>query len=237
MTKQVKEKWIDVPTHSNYRVSSEGRIMNKKTGRVLKQCDNNSGYLTLNLYEKGNKTTIGAHRVVAEAFWGCDDETKEVDHIDGNKHNNRPENLEWVTRGENETRAYKNGLHRGPKHRPVRILETGETFGSIKDCARAIEGFDRNIKRCLDGVNKTYLGLTFEYADDADVNTLSANAISKQCVKRRPYKTSIRVVETGETFPSIRECARSIGGDQGTISACLAGRHKTHKGYHYEYVD
>ena len=49
--------------------------------------------------------------------------------------------------------------------------------------------------------------------------------------------TPVRIVETGEVFESQAECARRIGGDQGTIAHCLAGRQSTHRGYHFEYVE
>lgn len=59
--------WYSVDTHPNYRFSGDGEIMqNMKTGRVLKQCDNNKGYPTVNLYRDGVKTTIGVHRLVAK---------------------------------------------------------------------------------------------------------------------------------------------------------------------------
>ena len=49
--------------------------------------------------------------------------------------------------------------------------------------------------------------------------------------------TPIRIPETGEVFESQHECARRIGGTQSGISACLAGKQSTHRGYHFEYVD
>ena len=49
--------------------------------------------------------------------------------------------------------------------------------------------------------------------------------------------TPIRCVETGEIFESQHECARRIGGSQGAIQDCLSGRRRTHRGYHFEYVE
>lgn len=48
---------------------------------------------------------------------------------------------------------------------------------------------------------------------------------------------AVRIVETGETFESQAECARSINGIQGNIAQCLSGKRKTHRGYHFKYVD
>lgn len=47
----------------------------------------------------------------------------------------------------------------------------------------------------------------------------------------------IRIVETGEVFPSITECEKAIDGNNGHICDCLAGRQQTHRGYHFEYVN
>jgi hypothetical protein len=47
--------------------------------------------------------------------------------------------------------------------RPVRIVETGEVFESLAQCARWIGGSSMTISRCLSGKRKTHLGFTFEY--------------------------------------------------------------------------
>ena len=54
--------------------------------------------------------------------------------------------------------------------------------------------------------------------------------------KLTDWGTKIRIVETNEEFNSIVECARKIGGHAQLIIACLNGRRKTHKGYHYEVI-
>lgn len=50
------------------------------------------------------------------------------------------------------------------------------------------------------------------------------------------WETKIRIVETDEVFNSITECARTIKGYVSLIDACLSGKRKTHKGYHFEVV-
>lgn len=46
----------------------------------------------------------------------------------------------------------------------------------------------------------------------------------------------VEVVETGEIFPSIRECSRQTGLDQSAIVKCLAGKQDNYKGYHFKKV-
>ena len=238
MIKRECERWEDIPGFPNYEIGDDREIRNKRTGRILKQCDNNSGYPTVNLYNDGKRTTKGVHRIVAESFVDGYEDGLEVNHKDGNKHNNHRDNLEWGSRGYNESHAYKHGLKYGPKHQPVRVIETGEVFGSIKECARAIGGDERHITKCLRGMQNTHLGLTYEYADKYSINMLPCDySRSYACAKRVPYRRAVRIIETGEVFPSIGECARSINGDSASIVGCLSGRHHTHRGYHYEYVE
>ena len=235
--KEINRRWKDIDGYPNYRVSDDGIVENKRTGRTLKHGDNNSGYPTVNLYNNGDRTTKSIHRIVAETFIDGFENDLEVNHKDGDKHNNFQDNLEWTTHSDNELHAYKIGLKHGPNRRPVKVVESGEVFESINECARAINGDDSHIGKCLSGKHKSHLGLTFEYADKSMVNAKADNSISLRYVKKRPYTAPIKIIETGETFSSIRECARSINGDQGTISGCLSGKHKTHKGYHFERVN
>lgn len=92
---------------SNYYVSEEGKIFNQKTGKYLQGSLDKSGYLRFRL--KGKNVSI--HRMVLEAFSPRPDMTLlEVNHIDGNKTNNKLGNLEWVTHQENMTHAVHNNL-------------------------------------------------------------------------------------------------------------------------------
>ena len=159
------DKWQKI--NKNYMISTSGDI--KRIGREVNHCvRNKNGYLVTDLYEDGKRTTVRVHRAVAEAFIPNPENKPEVNHKDGNKMNNRVENLEWVTKSENALHAYKTGLMKpssniGRKGKPFRIVETGEVFSTLMECEKAINGNNRHISDCLHGKQKTHRGYHFEY--------------------------------------------------------------------------
>lgn len=83
-------------------------------GRILKPRTVGAGYLQVTL-SKGTKATrhnFYIHRLVAAAFIGPRPDRMEVNHIDGHKDNNTPENLEYITHSEQLLHAYRIGLHK-----------------------------------------------------------------------------------------------------------------------------
>ena len=84
-----------------YEVSSLGRVRHAQRKQPLRLKERRNGYLKFNADIKGKIKTFEVHRQVALCF--CEGWRKglQVNHKDGNKHNNRAENLEWVTASEN----------------------------------------------------------------------------------------------------------------------------------------
>lgn len=132
------EYWRTIPSFPVYSASNYGRIRNDGTGRIMHVYPGTRGYLALTLRRDNKQTTQMVHRLVAEAFLGGPHPGLDVNHIDGNKTNNYIENLEWCTREENVRHAVRTGLRKGPRRRAVRILETGDEFESLRECAEYI---------------------------------------------------------------------------------------------------
>ena len=113
----MSEEWRIIPSFPDYEASSEGRIRRiavvrygRKPG-IIKACASKwNGYLSATLCRNGEHITIRWHRVIAEAFIPNPDNKPEVNHLDADKINNRPSNLQWVTHQENEDHAKANGL-------------------------------------------------------------------------------------------------------------------------------
>lgn len=96
-----------------YEASSLGRVRRKKpprAGRLLSQSYASGGYLKVSVCVDGEERTVSCHSLVAEAFIGKRPVRYHVNHLDGVKTNNTPENLEYVTPAGNSAHAARSGL-------------------------------------------------------------------------------------------------------------------------------
>lgn len=199
----MKEIWKDIAGYEGlYQVSNYGRIKSlerlEKTVGIVKQRrrgermlkeTNVYGYRNVCLANNGYKRTVRVHRIVAKTFIPNPDRKLEVNHIDGNKANNRVDNLEWCTRKENSLHSvrvlgnkpkigqlkpfqFKRGYECWNKT-PVRCVETGEIFDSIVAAAKAkniSRGAAGRISHCCSGRRcngkniRTVGGYHWEYA-------------------------------------------------------------------------
>ena len=137
------EIWKDVIHYEGlYQVSNLGRIKSvpkvDRLGRfhpekILSQADNGNGYCVVNLKHDGNQKMRTVHNLVAEQFVPNPLDLLEVNHKDGDKNNNRADNLEWCIHAENMQHAVDNGLHTKFGQRKVLCVELGLIFDSIKE--------------------------------------------------------------------------------------------------------
>ncbi len=94
-------------TIEDYKITKDGQVINKKTGRTLKPQPNGKGYLRVSI----SKKLCFIHRLVAEKYIPNPKHLPQVNHKDGNKLNNTVENLEWVDNQANRDHAVITGLH------------------------------------------------------------------------------------------------------------------------------
>lgn len=104
-----REEWRPVVgTDGKYEVSSLGRVRNAKTGKVCVASVSDRGYLRL--HRRSIHGTSRVHRMVAIAFLGPVPPGMEVNHINGNKADNRVVNLEYTSRSGNMKHGFKAGI-------------------------------------------------------------------------------------------------------------------------------
>lgn len=107
----MSEKWVDVKNFNGlYMVSNLGNILGMKTKKILKPRITAYGYHEVGLSNGSFRKSKTVHRIVSEAFLIKHEASLVVNHIDGNKFNNKVSNLEWVTQKENVHHSFRTGL-------------------------------------------------------------------------------------------------------------------------------
>lgn len=114
---QENEKWA-VGFEGRYAVNTEGEVISyvRKTRRslvggiIFDKAIGRETYKMVSIFLNGKQVSKYFHRLVAEAFIPNPENKPCVNHKDGNKLNNRPDNLEWVTFSENNQHAWDEGL-------------------------------------------------------------------------------------------------------------------------------
>ncbi|UQT01130.1 DNA endonuclease I [Enterococcus phage vB_OCPT_Toy] len=105
-TKELWKPLVFKGIHSDiYEVSSEGLVKNKLTDRLLKPQD--SGYLHVRIPLEGKYYNARIHRIIAETFCERPAGCNVVNHINGDKKDNRASNLEWITQRDNVIHSIK----------------------------------------------------------------------------------------------------------------------------------
>lgn len=106
-------EWRQIPSFRGYEVNRRGEVRRKaggrgaRPGRIVKpQVNRTNGYAYVNLWSGSRRRAVRLHRVVAEAFLG-DVQGREVNHLNGDRLDNRVVNLEIVTSSENVRHSYR----------------------------------------------------------------------------------------------------------------------------------
>lgn len=153
--------------YSNYTVSPEGIVKNATTGKCLKPLLKN-GYQTVQLKSNIDNSfkTLAIHRLVAMTYIGNSAQYKYVNHINGDKTDNRATNLEWVTQKMNVNHAQDIGLIT-PHTRSISQYDLSgnflKEFDSVKDAAESVGVSRHAISAVCSGKNKTSAGFVWKY--------------------------------------------------------------------------
>lgn len=170
--------WKRIPEYPRYMVSDSGEVFSTFTNKKLKNAISKFGYATVILYkENGEKHRCMIHRLVASAFLGNPNNFPQVNHINENRMDNRPENLEWCTAAYNINYGGRNAkvskkLRDFKEQTVARRIEqidtkTGEvvkTWTSMREIERELGFAHSNIYACCVGRRRTRGGYLWRYA-------------------------------------------------------------------------
>jgi hypothetical protein len=161
------EEWREIILDnkcSGYFISSLGRIKNKKNIIMENYKIHHSGYI----YTRINYNKYAIHRLVAIMFIPNLENKPFVNHIDGNKTNNRLDNLNWVTCSENNIHNHNMGFVKCYTKKIIQYdLEMNEVnkYNSIKEASNILNIGNTNILGALKNRQKTAGGFIFKYLD------------------------------------------------------------------------
>jgi hypothetical protein len=126
-------------SQADYLIHQDGGLFNNKNKKFKKWTKDSNGYMRCTVWNNNKSITISQHRILAEIFIPNILNKLQVNHINGVKHDNRLENLEWVTQSENTLHSFAMGLQKPSKPNMMSVIDkiTGDLYDSISDAAKA----------------------------------------------------------------------------------------------------
>lgn len=105
-------KTINISGLEDYSITKDGKIYSQKSNKFLKIGTSTKGYSHVFLMNGGKSKAYYVHRLLMLTYFPPKDDSLVVNHIDGDKKNNRLDNLEWVTNRQNLLHALDSGLRK-----------------------------------------------------------------------------------------------------------------------------
>ena len=173
----MKEIWKDIKGYEGlYQISDLGnkksfpRNGTIKQERILKQTIDNNGYLVVGLYKNNKLKKVCVHWLVANAFIPKRKEHEVINHIDGNKLNNKLSNLERCTQSHNVKESYRLGLEKPVNEKIVMQYDLKGNFikewKSGSEASRQLNIGQANISACCRGLRKQVNGFVWKFKEE-----------------------------------------------------------------------
>ena len=173
----MKEIWRNIEGYKGlYKVSNLGRIKSYprngtiKQERILKQTIDNNGYLIVGLHKNNKAKKVCVHWLVANAFIPKEKEHEVINHVDGDKSNNKLSNLERCTQSHNIKESYRLGLETPPNEKKILQYDLEGNFikewKSGSEAGRQLNIGQSNISACCRGLRKQANGFVWKFKEE-----------------------------------------------------------------------
>jgi hypothetical protein len=160
----MEEKWKDIKGYEGlYQVSNLGNVKSlnyRSAGKehLISPGTDRGGYNILVLCKGKKAKSFKVHRLVANAFIPNPKNKEQVNHKDGNKQNNKVDNLEWCTCKENMHHAWKTGLYKGGimdvnKQKDIKYIKDFSKI-NIRDICKELNIDKSNVYRGIASAEK-----------------------------------------------------------------------------------
>lgn len=235
-------------------VSNLGRVKSIKylghnSEKVMKAVRHHTGYQTVSIGRNPRKTFL-IHVLVAQAFIPNPENKPYVNHMDGNKQNNKVDNLEWVTAKENQTHAINFGL-RTPRNTPKRygkdnplskpVLQYDcngnfvKRWDSQSDVARFYGCKPGAFSNCINNPHKLFRG--FMWITDFDGHYNAKIEPSKSRKFPKPVNQISKDGNLVKRWNCLQEIKKDGEYNERLVGDCCRGTQKTYKGFVWRYAE
>lgn len=156
--------------NSDFTIDINGNLLNTKTGKYRVWVKHPRTKMLINgIIINGSRTTIHQHKLMAEYFIPNPENKRYIQHINGDIHDNRIENLTWADSTAKQQKAYKKAKSFAKKnivtYKPIIDTRTGKIYRSVSEAALKSKLSRTYLSNMLNGVvpNKT----TFQFYNHA----------------------------------------------------------------------
>lgn len=180
----LKKQWREIKGYEGkYIISNYGEVIslprykqnNSKLQyvepkEIIRYVNKRNGYVYVQLWNNATYRSIRLHKLVAQTFIPNKDNKLQINHKDGNKQNNKMDNLEWCTNKENIIHAHKMGLANN-NNQKIKVNQYDlkgnfiRSFNSILDASKETRVSMGNISLCINNKRKTAGGYIWKYAN------------------------------------------------------------------------
>ena len=205
---------VDIKGYERYQITDDGRVWSKKSIKYLsdKKKDGN-GYPQVILYSIGNPkgTPIDVHILVAKTFIPNPDNKPCIDHINGDKTDNRAENLRWVTYKEN--------------------MANPLTYEKVKGINIGRHPSEEARRKMSENSSRYWLG---KHLSDESKQKISEARKGKKAHNRRKiiqYTLDGKIVKEWDCIKDASDNGYTLS----SIVQCCQGIRNTHRGFKWKY--